>query len=323
MAILTVAVMDLLAWQVAAPRHLREVEDAVADLRAEDPTVLAIGSSHGRTFHVMADSLSRRTAGQERMLAVPVEWGKLSSYAWVLEHRLLPLLDERDRTGTRVRGSLHRAIIVTEWWDSCENPDPPQNLPARAWTWSHYVDDVRENGFTGYNANFLGYRWSRLMRWSALVQDRGHGFIPSNLRQRLLPAPPEAAQANFERLAGMWQEMVEAGASCIGSAREMRALDQMLDTLLGRGLEVTVLLYPRMPVTLTDRAKATTLAQYAALVRQRVAPRGVRVVDLTTGTPLTDADFGGDFDHVLPPGNARFSGWALDGPLSFLLEAPR
>ena len=94
----------------------------------------------------------------------------------------------------------------------------------------------------------------------------------------------------------------------------------MLDTLQARGLDVTVILYPRMPVTLTARAMATTIPRFFSLVRKHTVGRSVRVVDLTTGTPLTDADFGGDFDHVLPPGNARFSGWALDGPLAFLLE---
>jgi hypothetical protein len=118
----------------------------------------------------------------------------------------------------------------------------------------------------------------------------------------------------------MWQRMVENGAACLGSRAEMGALDEMLDTLLGRGLEVTVVLYPRMPVTLTAQAKGTTLPSFAASVRALVEPRGVRVVDLTTGTPLTDDDFSDDFDHVLPMGNARFTGWALDGPLAFLVS---
>jgi hypothetical protein len=322
-AALTLIAADLSARALAPPRHLREVEDAIRDLRHGDPTVLAIGSSHARTFHVMDDSLRQRTAGRERILSVPVEWGKLSSYRWVLEQRLLPLLDERDAAGTPRRPSLRRAIIVTEWWDSCRGDSLPRNLPARSWTWRHYVADVRANGLTDYNGNYLGNRWSRAFRWSALVQDRGHGFFTSALRQRLLPSAQAAAEAHYANMVSMWQAMVEGGQDCIGSPYEMDALRAMLDTLQGRGLEVTILLYPRMPITLTAQAKATTLPQFAEMIQSLGAARDVRVVDLTTGAPLTDADFGGDFDHLLPPGNARVSGWALDGPLRFLLEARR
>ena len=316
--VLTVVAADRAAVWLAPPRDLREVEDAVQDLRTGDPTVLVIGSSHGRTFAVMDDSLRQRTGDQERILAVPVEWGKLSSYQWVLENRLLPLFDERSADGTLARTALHRAILVTEWWDSCAGEDRPMNLPARGWSWGHYVADVRANGLTTYNGNFLGYRWSRLWRGSGLVQDRGHGRLLSSLRQRLLPASSEALRAHFDVLAAEWQRMVEAGDTCIGAEREMRALDGMLDTLAARGIEVTVLLYPRMPVTLTSMAQTTTLPRFAAMIRARTAARGMRLVDLTSTSPLTDADFGGDFDHVLPEGNARFSGWALNGPLSFL-----
>ena len=314
-------IADRVVWWLAPPRQLREVEDAIADLRAGDPTVLAIGSSHGRTFAVMDDTLRHRTGGRERMLAVPVEWGKLSSYRWVLENRLLPMFDERDNLGAPRRTALRRALIVTEWWDSCRDSGPPRNLPARSWTWRHYASDVRTSGPTPYNENFLAYRWSRWWRPSALVQDRGHGRLLSALRQRVAPSSTEAQQAQFDRTASEWQQMVEAGAACLGAPAEMGALAAMVDTLRARGIEVTVLLYPRMPVTLSTRAKETTLPEFAARVRALGESRGVRVVDLTSDVPLTDADFGGDFDHLLPASNARFSGWALDGPLRFLLIA--
>lgn len=321
-AAVTLVAADLVARWLAPPRGLREVADAVEELERGDPTVLVIGSSHGRTFAVMDDSLRRRTGDRERMLAVPVEWGKLTSYRWTLEERLLPLFDERDATGTPRRPSLRRAIVVTEWWDSCGDDRPPRNLPARAWRWRDYVADVRANGLTEYNANFLGYRWSRFFRASALVQDRGHGRVLSGLRQRLVPSSPEATQAHFEEMAATWQRLVDEGEQCLGAPREMEALAAIVDTLRARGLEVTVLLYPRMPVTLSARARATTIPRFAALVGAAMTPRGVRVVDLSTDAPLTDAEFGDDFDHILPQGNERFSGWALDGPLAFLLVAP-
>lgn len=323
-AALTVVAADRVAGAFAPPRGLREVEDAIRELRrGADPTVLVIGSSHARTFAVLDDSLRARTAGEERILAVPVEWGKLSSYRWVLENRLLPFFDGRAPGTPPGPSVLRRAIIVTEWWDSCPGDPMPRNLPARSWTWQDYLADVRTNGLTSYNDNFLAYRWSRWFRASALVQDRGHGRLLSAVRQRIAPSSAEASQARFDETAREWQRMVESGVGCLGAPSEMDALNAMVDTLLGRRLDVTVLLYPRMPVTLTETAKATTLPLFAARVRELVEPRGVRVVDLTSNTPLRDDEFGGDFDHVLPEGNARFSGWALDGPLRFMAESRR
>lgn len=322
-ALATVVLADVAAGVIAPPRNLREVEDAITELRGSAPTVVAIGSSHGRTFAVLGDSLLERTGGRERMLAVPVEWGKLSSYRWVLEERLLPLLDARGEDGQPRARRLARAIIVTEWWDSCEGAARARNLPARAWSWPHWIEDVRTEGITPYNDNFLAYRWARWTRWSALMQDRGQGRILSEVRQRLAPDAPEDAAARFRQTAQEWQHMIETGDRCIGSAREMGALTAMVDTLLGRGLEVTVLLYPRMPATLSDAARRTTLPHFAAGVAATLASRPVRIVDLTSTSPLEDSDFGGDFDHLVPAGNARFSRWALDGPLAFLVEPRR
>ncbi len=322
-AALTLAAADLVAGRLAPPRRLAEVEDAVAALRRTAPTTLVIGSSHARTFLVVGDSLRARSGGREELLAVPVEWGKLSSYRWVLERRLLPLLDADAGDGAAPRGRRwRRAVIVTEWWDSCPLDAPPRNLPARAWTWADYLADVRTHGFTAYNDNFIGYRWSRLWRRSALVQDRGHGRILAGARAALLPGPEERRRAGFETLVALWRGMVEDGDRCIGARSELEALGAMLDTLRGRGVAPTILLYPRMPVTLTPKARRTTLPRFAGMVDSLARGRDVPVVDLTTGTPLTDDDFGGDFDHILPPGNARFTAWALAGPLAFLADPP-
>jgi len=311
-AVVVIAVADAVLGRFAPPRALREVEDAVRDLERSDPTVLAIGSSHGRTFHTIGESLTVRTRGTERVVAVPVEWGKLSSYRWVLEHRLLPLFDGS-------RPSLRRAIITTEWWDSCADPNPPRNLPARSWTWRDFGRDVRAHGLTSYNRNFLAYRFQRRFRQSSLVQDRGHRRILPAVRRAIAPVSQDASRANFEALANEWKAMVEDGDRCLADEREMDAFAAMLDTLAARHVETTIVLYPRMPVTLTARAKATTLPHFAARVRALAEPRGVRVVDLTDSTPLRDEDFGDDFDHVRPDANQWFAKWALDGPLAFLL----
>lgn len=311
-ALVVIASVDTVIGRLAPPRNLREVEDAVRDLERGDPTVLAIGSSHGRTFHTLGESLTVRTRGAERVVAVPVEWGKLSSYRWVLEHRLLPLLDP-------ARPSLRRAIIATEWWDSCADPNPPRNLPARSWTWRDFGRDLRAHGLTSYNRNFLAYRFQRRFGHSALVQDRGHRRILPAVRRAVAPVSEDASRANFEAIADEWKTMVEEGDRCLADENEMAAFAAMLDTLAARRVETTIVLYPRMPVTLTARAKATTLPRFAERVRALAEPRGVRVVDLTDSTPLRDEDFGDDFDHVRPEANRWFAQWALDGPLNFLL----
>jgi hypothetical protein len=48
----------------------------------------------------------------------------------------------------------------------------------------------------------------------------------------------------------------------------------------------------------------------------------VRVIDMTTTSPLRDADFAEDFDHVRAPANGRFASWALEGGLRWLREPP-
>lgn len=322
-AFVSLVLLDLGAWQLAPPKHLREVEDAMRELRGMDPTTIVVGSSHARTFAVLADSLAARTGGRERLLAIPVEWGKLSSYRWVLEHRVFPVLDARRAATDPPPESLRRAIIVTEWWDSCQDEAAPRNLPARSWTLRHYLADLRANGFTDYNANFLGYRFSRLFRWSALVQDRGHGRVASALRQRLVPSSEAALAANFAEQVAMWRAMVEDGAACLGAPAEMEALLAMVDAFEARGASVVVLLYPRMPVTLTDRARATTLPAFVDRVETTLRDRRVPIVDLTTVPVLSDADFGEDFDHLVHRANAKASSWMLDGPLAFLTGSGR
>lgn len=317
-ALATIVAVDLMVWRVAPPRHLREVEDAIQDLRVMEPTTLVIGSSHARTFAVLADSLRARTGGREELLAVPVEWGKLSSYRWVLEERVLPLLDARGPNGNPRDARLRRAIIVTEWFDSCADTEPARNLPARSWTWAHYLTDLRANGFTDYNGNFLAYRFSRALRWSALVQDRGYGRITSAVRQRVAPSSASALQANYDVQVAMWRGMVENGRDCVGSRSEMDALEWMVSTLEARGISVQVLLYPRMPVTLTAQARASTLPAFVDSVSRRLASYDVPLVDLTVVPVLSDEDFGEDFDHLIRPANAKFSHWLLDGPLASL-----
>lgn len=323
-ALATFLAADLALRRVAPPVLLREVEDAVRDYEDSDPTVLCIGSSHARSFDVLGRELAVRTGGRERLLAVPVEWGKLSSYEWVLQNRFLPLLEERDRDGGPRRPSLRRFLLVTEWWDSTLPPDGSRaaNLPARAWTWRHFLASVRDEGLNAYNANYLANRWRRIWSGSSLVADRGHGRILAGLRDLVRPLPSAARERRFQAEAALWRRKIEDAENRILAAEEMAAMTRILDSFASLGIETTVVLYPRMPITVSDHARTTTLAAFSTAIAQVCAERDLRFVDLTTWHPLTDADYAEDFDHVLPDGNQRFSRWALDGPLAFLATPP-
>jgi hypothetical protein len=98
----------------------------------------------------------------------------------------------------------------------------------------------------------------------------------------------------------------------------MDALDKILDITQELGLETTIVLFPRMPSTMTELAKATTLTDFRKMVEGIAAPGGVRVIDFTWQSPLEDADFMDDFDHVTAGGNLKFAAWALEKDLSFL-----
>lgn len=318
-AALVVVVADLLIARLVPPTIEREVYDAVGTYERSDPTVLVLGSSHARTFDFVDDELRHRTGGRERILSVPVEWGKMTTYRFVLEERLRPLIEET-HGGERRRPSLRHLILVTEWWDTTP-PDEgtrPTNVPARAWAFKHFMRDVAENGIDAYNRNFLDAHWRRLFRRSALVQDHGHDRILPALATLVQPSSANARGTRYESRVASWRRMLEHGHERMLDHEQMRAFDAMLDTAEAWGLEVTVLLYPRMPVTITEKAERATLARFSEAIERRIAARDIRLVDFTTGSPLTDAYFAADFDHITPAGNTIFARWALAGELSFL-----
>jgi hypothetical protein len=320
-ALIALAAVDVLGGLVAPRRLLREVEDATSDYRGADPTVLVIGSSHSRTFDILGEVLQERTRGRERLLAVAVEWGKLTSFEWVLEHRLKPFIEERDQAGTPRRPSLRQVLLVTESWDAraYRTGESALNLPARAWEMPEFLADAWDNGFTPYNRNYLSNRFRRLLRFSSLVVDRGYERILMNIQRRLKPPTPEFLQAEYQRHLQGWQRETEAAAGQVGDPGQLAALDRMAAYFRGRGLPVTIVLYPLMPGTLTEKARATTLRQYSDLIRARGEAAGARVVDLSWGTPMQDSDYQEDFEHMTREGGRKFSEWALDGPLGFLL----
>jgi hypothetical protein len=321
-AALTVLLVDrVLTWRY--PPHIQtEVEEGVAFLRANDPTVLAIGSSHGRTFEVLDRQLAERTGGRERCAAIAVEFGKLTSYLWVLEHRLLPILDVR----ANGRGNLRHLLLVTQWWDSVvssggrRGPDGAQqqlNLPSRGWQLADFALDAARNGLDDYNRNWMQTRFTRLCGDSLLVRDRGHSRIWRLLRGM---DPDELTPEAYEGRVQDWRQMIAQSEPNLCDPHEMAALRRIVELARGRGLEVTVLLYPLKPATVVDEGRIRTLEPFSARIQAQCKELGARFVDCTTGSPLTDADFARDFDHVLAPGNERLCRWALDGCLSFLLQ---
>jgi len=323
-AAITFAAVDFLLHFVSPPKQLREVEDGVRDLRQGNPTSLVVGSSHARTFHAVGQELSRRTGGAETLVAVPIEYGKLFVYDSLLQQHLLPILDQPDASGAAAKSRLRRFVLVTEWWDSCGhvNGKPFWNLPARAWEVGDFAKDLLQDGLNGYNRNYLQNRFRMLFPRSALVYDRTQRVILPNLGRVLRGKPLRPTVDEELHLVEKWQRMVEGGTACIGDPVQMAALRDILGRARARQWETTVILFPRKPATLTEIAKSTTLAQFAKQVRAMAEPLGATVIDLTYRSPLTDADFMEDFDHVTNEGNVKFARWVLDHDLKFLLARP-
>lgn len=302
----------------------REVADALSDYDDADPTILVLGSSHARSFETTSEVLARRTSGRERMLAVPLEWGKLSSYEWVLRHRLAPRIDETDATGRKVRPALRHFILVTEWWDTCPVAPPGSdalaaNLPARAWVFGDFLADVLTHGLTDYNKNYLNNIWTRALIRSVMVRDRGHETIKEGLRALVSEVSPAVARAAFERRVHDWHVMLEGGADCLGDDREMAAMEAMTSFFQARGVDVTIVLYPKMPVTVTPVGIEKTLRPFSERMAQWAREHRVRLLDWTLAHPLRDEDWEVDFDHLTPSGNLRLSEWALDNDIAFLV----
>jgi hypothetical protein len=321
-AVATLAAVDAALHLVAPPKPLLEIDQAMDQYAAGDPTVLALGSSHARSFIAMDKALSQRTGGTRRIQAVAVEWGKYTPYAWVLNHRILPILTQRDASGALARPSLRHVLLVTEWWDSTAL-DPGTGsitmaLPARAWQWGDFFADLGENGLTPYNQNFLQRIWRDWWSVSTLVQDRGYENITKGLREAVRGKDLEAERASYENRLKGWQSMVEEGAGHLFDPAQKQSLEEIVGTLQGLGLDVTIVLYPRMPGTLSAKAKETTLRQFSDRMQGFARDHRLRFVDMTFTNPLTDDDFEVDFDHVKPEGNRRLAEWALDGDLAFL-----
>lgn len=307
---------------------LVEAEDGIAWFRDHDPTTVVIGSSHARAFLPLSDMLAREASARadahgERLAVISLEYGTLTSYRWLVTHKLMPLVEERTADGAPVRPSLARAIVVTDWWDACGRAQGPAstNLPARVWDASDFAHDLAAHGLTDYNANYLQARLDRWLRGSVLVRSRGHEHLVNALKQLVKKKSDAERRADLEGAIDAWRDMVEAGAGCEDPVQR-QALDDLVNLFESHGAEVTVLLYPRMPSTITERARVVTLDPFSRWAAEYAAGKGVRFVDMSLATPMTDDDWESDLDHVTAAGARKFSEWALAGPLAFLREAP-
>lgn len=321
----TVFAADAFLHRLHAPVHQREVADAVRDYESADPTTLVLWSSHARTFVAVGEAVAERTGGRERILAVPVEWGKYTSYRWVLEHRLAPLIDERGPDGQRSRKSLRRFVLLTAWWAASKLPTdlPNANLPSRAWQLGDFLADVRRSGINDYNRNYVAYRFRDLGYDSVLVNDRGLGRLPIAVRDWLRAPSDAELEERFARQVARSHAIVAAGAAGVAHPDEMRALGDILDFAAARDLEITVALYPIPPASYDATLYRDTIEPSNRAICAYVAKRGLPCIDGTTAVGAENGDFMADLDHLNARGNAKFTRWALGGPLAFLLEPRR
>ena len=306
------------------------------DLRAGDPDILVISSSHGRSFHVLGLEIAKRTNADLTLVSFPLEAGQIRPMEWVLRNRAAPLLDERDAAGNRVRTRLRHLVFGVTWWDSCRRGSAPpvdHNIISRAWTLNDYLQDVAVHGLTESNRNFPRYQLQRLERFSRLDQVQGTDALQplvDKLSAAARNAAPRLAQQRSQdspaavvppQLA-KWRKDIETGQSCLLFPSEREALERMEAFARERGLEFTVVLFPLMPETVTP-AGGLTLGRFAELMRRRGKELGYRVVDMTTLPILSDEDFMRDRDHLSVAGNEKFVDWALQHELAFLLDKPR
>jgi hypothetical protein len=323
-ALAAVAAVDAGAQRVApVPPQIMEVDDGVRAYASGDPDTLVLGSSHTRSFAPMRDMVLARTHGANRMALVPVEWGTFASYRWVFEHRVRPLLEERTGGGAVRRRRLSRAILVTTFYDLCKRPGLSEtNLPARAWTFEHFASDVAARGLDDFNGNFLATRVGDALPFFDLLQDRGHGRIVAGgidaARGVTDEARAERRRHDLDVARGRMEEQYDY-CDDPGHKRDLAAL---VDDFLARGLEVTVVLFPLLPDIVSPRSRETTLRRYDDYVADFARRRPVRVTDMTLRAPVAYGDFQPDLDHLTPAANARFSRWALDHAMPWLLEAP-
>jgi len=313
-AAVTVVAVDRYATRRCRDIVLSQVDDGVRLLEATNPVAIAFGSSQARSFEVVDALLAERTGGQTRVATVAIEDGRITTAAWVLEHRLAPLIEATGKDGKRVRDQLRHVIFITDWWDSIASPDgrttphgiESKNLPARAWTLSDFIADVRQNGLTDFNKNFVAAAWSNLFGDSVLVRDRGYGLMLRMLKEGRL----EMSRAEHLEFIDQKRKGIENNSKDVCAPQEMTAFAEICDCCRDHGLKLTVVLYPAMVETVSPLARATTLQPFADAAAALCKQRGVDFFDWTYSSPLQFEDFR-DHAHLNPAGHRKLAEWVL------------
>lgn len=317
-AVGTVLLADALFHHVVhIPQAEYETYEALRDYARSDPHVLVLGSSYARSFLPLADWYAKQPV-QVRMNVVPIEGGKFYAYAWLLERRLAPLIDEKDAHGKPARPSLSHLVLVTNYWDVCSSSEPYPNLPSRAWTLGDYLADLAREGATPYNQNYVDQRWNELAAFSSLVRDRGVSRILRTLRERISPKSQEQLEHDQASQLEAWIAMIEGNdlehPGCFPQEQDA-ALERMLKFAHARKLSVTLVLWPVIPKAQTERVLAVT-ERFKRYVERAAGVYGARIVDLQADGVLLDEDFRKDLDHLEPWGEEKVLAWALKGPFA-------
>jgi hypothetical protein len=328
--LLTLLIIDFcLSSMVAIPKK-SEVYDSIEGLERGNPDVLVLSSSHGRTFQFLGKELLRRSNGGVNLVAIPVEGGVLEAYEWVLEHRIKPFVDERRPDGRLVRDRLKRFIVATDYWDTCPNEvrvNPPEFkisprvIPRVAWEAKHYLADVTQNGMNPKNRDYVRRLWADAFEFSTLSRNRFNGRSELERWFKALLRGEKGKYTGWFSPLEMrdWQETLEEMGECAGRPDRARIYQQFIDFAHSRGLELTFVLFPKFPETITPLAHQTTIASYRKLIDTVTHGKKVRVVDLFFSVPLDHRHFEADLDHLDQAGNRLFTDWTLSNDLAFLL----
>jgi hypothetical protein len=317
-ALATVISADLALQRIRPlPQAFPTVADGVAAVTSPGPDLLVLGSSHSRAFAPLKDELRRR-AGEERVAIVTMEAGSGVSFEWVFNHRVAPLLDERDGSGRLVRPHLARALLVLTFSDLCAANDHT-NIPRTAWTADEYLSDVAANGITEYNRSYLPPRVHRILSWSLLAR-RGLDVIDvAKFKLRSAEARSAAERAFVQSVR---EGYLTALRRC-PATEEIDAIDRLIEDLKRRGVEPTLVLFPLPPITL-EGPSDPVLAEYRSLIAEITQRHGccVHTLDWVTSSPLGDDDFMADLDHASKSGAAKLVSWALADSLAFVAAPP-
>lgn len=309
---------DLLMGKIHDEPVKRQVRDGLQDL-ASIPNILAVSSSHGRSFHILGQQLEQRTSGRLTIDAIALESGKVDAMEWVLSNRLKPVI--LDESGA-VRQPLSHLLFGITWWDTCRHEEPTQpaaNIVTHGWALNDYLQDVRSEGATALNRNYVRNRWRQIFEASALVRTRfaireNYGRFSNFVRVKLLGGLP---QEEYQITLDLWNRDIEKGHECYLSDRDMQALDRFVDFAQQVSLELTIVLFPLKPDTITEKGMAHTIKPFSERLIAYGKAKGVRVLDMTAGI-LDNNDFMLDLDHVNAEGNIKWSEHVLDTDLGFL-----